>query len=129
MAEGAPRVLGEVTSYPELIDVLRRRVNELNLLLGSLDRVAGFTESFSSHALARIPNKGILSPVVLENLLATLGLKLLVVEDRARLEKSRRNPEWQERKKNYVRPYRTIPEMFIAREAARLAAMAEREAA
>jgi hypothetical protein len=128
MAEAAPKVLGEVMDYVDLVDVLRSRVEELNVLLGSIDRIAGITETATSHMLARIPNRSVLTAVNLGPLLATLGIKLIVVEDLDRLEKSRRHPAWEAKRKSYVRSYRKLSAMFIDREARRLAAR-ETEAA
>jgi len=80
----ASEVARPVASYEALLDVLRRRMAELDLTFDRLDDVAGLTLGHSSKILSPNPTKR-LGPMSCWALLGALGLRLVVEEDLAQL--------------------------------------------
>jgi hypothetical protein len=78
----------ECTSYAELLDVLRRRKDELNISFETLDATAGLQSNYASKILGPHPSRR-LGEISLGCILGTLGLKLIVAPDPKALAKVR----------------------------------------
>jgi hypothetical protein len=72
--------------YSELIAALNRRRAELCLTLSELDELSGLADRHCSKLLSATPTKFI-GTVSLPCLLAALGLKIIIVDDPAALER------------------------------------------
>jgi hypothetical protein len=90
MAEIAaqPRILGEVTEYSDLVEVLRQRSTELEISREGLDGIAGLQSGYAAKLLSHSGAKG-LGRMSLGAVLASLGLRLQVIEDREQMAKMR----------------------------------------
>jgi hypothetical protein len=75
-----PRRLAVVRSYYELVDAFRARVLELDTDYEEVDRVAGYTDTYTSKLLSPRPSRNF-GEVSLGSMLGALGLELHVVED------------------------------------------------
>jgi hypothetical protein len=73
-------VVYDVRCYHGLIEALRSRVNELKVAYDTVDRVAGLPQRYTGKLLNPTNGRS-LGAISLEPLLATLGLKILLVED------------------------------------------------
>jgi hypothetical protein len=78
--------LGRVISdYRALVEVCRRRAEELALSRSEIDRISGLPHGYAgkllSNGFAKKPKR--MWPVSLESMLGTLGLKILLIEDEA----------------------------------------------
>jgi hypothetical protein len=85
-----PRVLATVTDYADLVGALRQRCDELDVTFEQVDEVAGFCDRYTSKLLA--PSARPLRKfghVSLGVLLASLGVRLLLVEDAGALARVR----------------------------------------
>jgi len=89
MIPNAPRVVGVATNYLELIQSFRARLAELEISYETLDEIAGWTTRYGSKLLASEPSRN-LGPIALDAMLGATGLKIALIEDRERLESSRR---------------------------------------
>jgi hypothetical protein len=82
----APARLGQaITTYRILVETFRQRADELELSRSEIDRIAGLPSGYAGKILsvgaAKKPKRmGLIS---LENMLATLGLKIILIEDEA----------------------------------------------
>src|SRR6516165_6764087 len=74
------RELGTVRSYSELIQILRRRCDQLDVSFATIDSVGGLCENYSSKVLARHPCR-LLGRVSFSAVLGALGVVLIAVED------------------------------------------------
>jgi hypothetical protein len=77
-----------VTDYAGLLEVIRRRMRELNITFETLDVVSGVQLGYSSKILGPTPSK-CFGPVSLGCVLGALGMKLVAVEDPEQLAKVR----------------------------------------
>jgi hypothetical protein len=81
----AARLGRAIGDYRTLVETFRQRANELELSRAELDRLAGFSNGYSGQLLspgkAKTPKH--MGPMSLENMLATLGLKIVLIEDEA----------------------------------------------
>jgi hypothetical protein len=95
MAEGEarPRVIADVSSYEEMLDVLRARVRELQVNGERFDEYAGLPRGYFSKLVGAKPIRR-LGMTSFEPVLAGLGLRLQIIEDQ----------EATERLKSRVRP-------------------------
>ena len=84
-----PRVLAEFCNYDELIDALRRRAAELNRSGEQVDRHSGLPERYTQKLLGPNPIRR-LGAISLGPFLAALATRGLLIEDRAAVEKLRR---------------------------------------
>jgi hypothetical protein len=85
---GEPRVLGQVESYAAVHELLRARADELGLSREVIDELAGVQPGYSAKLLSPVPiRRASLETLLL--LIQALGLGLVVVEDRAALERLR----------------------------------------
>jgi hypothetical protein len=100
--EEPPRQLAVVRQYDDLIEALRRRCVELQIPFEVVDEVAGMPDRYVSKLLCPRPLKGI--GRISWNVLAALGLQVIVVEDPQALAKARCHPAWRERKYATPRP-------------------------
>jgi hypothetical protein len=100
----APRKLKTVRSYYDLVDAFRARVLELGTDFEEIDRVAGYTDTYTSKLLAPRPSRNF-GEVSLGSMLGALGLVLTVEEDPAATAKARTRL-----KKRVFEPYQTRPE-------------------
>jgi hypothetical protein len=90
MVEDAePKVVGEFRDYDALLSVLRQRAAELNLAGQELDRVSGLPDRYAQKLLGPRPVRR-LGPVSFAPFLGALGLRAVLVEDKAALDKVRR---------------------------------------
>jgi hypothetical protein len=83
-----PRRLAVVRSYYDLVDALRARVLELGTDYEEIDRVSGYTDTYTSKLLAPRPSRNF-GEVSLGSMLGALGLELHVVENLAASAKAR----------------------------------------
>jgi hypothetical protein len=90
MAEGdEPRVIAEFCNYDELINALRARVAELNLSGEQIDRRSGLADHYAQKLLG--PNQiRRLGAISLGPFLGALAVRGRLIEDRAAVEKLRR---------------------------------------
>jgi hypothetical protein len=96
----APRVIGEFSNYDELITALRIRAAELNLSGQECDRVSGLPDRYSQKLLGPHQIRR-LGAVSLGPFLGALGVRGRLVEDKAAVEKLRRQTT--PRKAQFVR--------------------------
>jgi hypothetical protein len=82
MAKAPREVVYEVYCYRGLIEALRARINELNVAYETVDRVSGLPSRYTGKLLSPTNGRS-LGSISLQPLLATLGLKILLVEDQA----------------------------------------------
>jgi hypothetical protein len=82
------RKLKTVRSYYDLVDAFRARVLELGTDFEEVDRVAGYTETYTSKLLAPRPSRNF-GEVSLGSMLGALGLELHVVENPAATAKAK----------------------------------------
>jgi hypothetical protein len=96
------RVLGEASSYDEMIVIFRNRADELDLTRNEIDRLSGLCDGYASKTLCRPPMKN-LGHISLGPTIGTLAVKLIVVEDPEQTAKilARREPR--------QRPVRAMP--------------------
>lgn len=85
------RVLGEASSYDELIVICRDRADELELTRLEIDRLSGLCDGHASKLLCSLKKLGHVS---LGPMIGTLALRLVVVDDPIQREKilARREP-------------------------------------
>jgi hypothetical protein len=82
----APARLGQaITTYRILVETFRQRADELELSRSEIDRIAGLPSGYAGKILsvgaAKKPKR--MGMISLENMLATLGLKIILIEDEA----------------------------------------------
>jgi hypothetical protein len=82
------RKLAVVRSYYDLVDAFRRRVTELDTDYEEVDRVAGYTDTYTSKLLAPRPSRNF-GEVSLGSMLGALGLELHVIENPDATEKAK----------------------------------------
>ena len=87
------RVLADVSSYDEMLAVLRSRINELQINGERFDEYAGLPRGYLSKLVGAHPIRR-LGMTSFEPVLAGLGLRLLVIED----------PEGTKRLKSRLKP-------------------------
>jgi hypothetical protein len=81
MAEGdAPRVIADVSSYEQMLDALRQRINELQVHGERWEEFAGLPRGYLSKLVGVHPVRR-LGMTSFAPVLAGLGLRLLVIED------------------------------------------------
>jgi hypothetical protein len=101
LAEGEePRVVGEFSDYDELISALRLRAAELNLSGETIDEISGLPSRYAAKLLGPQQIRR-LGAVSLGPFLGALAVRCLIVEDRAALERLRRQAR--PRNSSYVR--------------------------
>ena len=96
-------IIGETQTHDGLVDLLRARQESLQLSNEVLDHLALFTSGHSDKLLGPSRSRG-LSQISLDSLLASLALKLIIVEDEAGAELMR--PKWEGRDQRQVRSVR-----------------------
>lgn len=84
----APTILGTVSSYSDLHDIMRARADQLEVTRETIDAVAGLQPGYAAKLLAPKPIKK-MGDLTLGLMLPALGIKLIVVEDSEALEKVR----------------------------------------
>jgi phytoene dehydrogenase-like protein len=89
-----PRILATVTDYADLVSALRQRCDDLGLTFDTLDEVCGFCDRYTAKLLApyrRASARPLRSfgGMSLGAILGGLGLKIVLVEDRAALARVR----------------------------------------
>jgi hypothetical protein len=80
------RPLALVREYPELVEALRARAEELNVSRETIDSVSGLQSGYSAKLLCQIKGVGRTS---LGPILGSMGLVLVVMEDPAQLARVR----------------------------------------
>jgi hypothetical protein len=95
---GDRRILGAANTYDGLMDLLRKRKNELGITFECLDAASGTQPGYSAKICAPVPIR-VLGRLSLGLMLQAMGLTLLVCEDRAALEKIRNQLEQRKRPK------------------------------
>ena len=100
MAGDEPRVIADVSSYEQMLAALRARVNELQINGERFDEYAGLPRGYLSKLVGAKPIRR-LGMVSFEPVLAALGLRCLFVEDKAAVERLRRQTT--PRNESYVR--------------------------
>ena len=102
MADGdEPRVIGEFSNYDELINALCKRAAELNLSGETVDSFAGLPARYTQKLLG--PNQiRRLGAISLGPFLGALGVRCLIVEDKAAVERLR--SQITPRQAQYARP-------------------------
>lgn len=76
----APRQLGIVRNYEDLLQIMRARAQELRLTRLDIDRLAGLTSGHAGKLLAARPIKKMANSTM-EFLLPALGMKIVALED------------------------------------------------
>jgi len=94
--------LAEVRTWNDLHSALRARAESLDLSRESPDHLSGLHSGYSAKILAPNPIRN-LGRVSLGALLGALGVKLVLTEDPAVLEKIRPRSTKRERKSRYAR--------------------------
>jgi hypothetical protein len=91
MAEGdeRPRIIADVSSYEQMVDALRQRVNELQINGERFDEYAGLPRGYLSKLVGANPVRRI-GMVSFEPVLGALGLRCLFVEDEAATQRLRK---------------------------------------
>jgi hypothetical protein len=107
MPDHLGRVLAAPHTYGELLETLRARRDELDISNAVIEEIAGLTDSHAGKILALNPTRFI-GPVAF-NLFEALGLKIVVVEDLAALERAMRNHNWRNRQQNQAVPVHHYP--------------------
>jgi hypothetical protein len=87
----------KIRSYSDLLAAIRARRDELDLPHMVIDDLAGLQEGYTSKVLSPTPRRFI-GPISW-NMLEALGLGLVLVNDTAALERSRRSHRWRTRKR------------------------------
>src|SRR5215469_7832857 len=100
MAGDEPRVIGEFSDYDQMIGALRQRAADLNLSGEIIDHVSGLPTRYAQKLLGphQIRRLGVTS---LGPFLGALAVRCLIVEDKAALERLRRQTT--PRRNEYVR--------------------------
>src|ERR1700751_3189629 len=80
--------IAEITSYADLLVVLRRRMAQLDATFESLDDVSGLCPGYSAKCLSQNPIKS-LGRISFGAILGALGLKIAIIEDTEQLERVR----------------------------------------
>jgi hypothetical protein len=81
MAEGeAPRVIANVSSYEQMLDALRARINELQINGERFDEYAGLPRGYLSKLVGVRPIRR-LGMQSFQPVLSALGLRCLLIED------------------------------------------------
>ena len=91
------RRIAVVSNYAELVSALRERAEALNISNMTIDLTSGLQSGYTSKVLSLRP-KRTLGRLSLGLMLSTLGLRLIVVEDKEQLARVRGRLE--PRKKN-----------------------------
>ena len=100
MAEGEERVIAEFSDYDELINALRLRATELNLSGEQVDCYSGLPARYTQKLLGPNPIRR-LGAISLGPFLGALAVRGLLVEDKAAVERLRRQTT--PRKSQFVR--------------------------
>jgi hypothetical protein len=82
----APARLGQAfTTYRTLVETFRQRAVEMELSRSEIDRIAGLPSGYAGKILStgKAKNPKRMGMISLENMLATLGLKIILIEDDA----------------------------------------------
>jgi hypothetical protein len=123
---GPPEFFFEVRSCADLIEAFRARKEALGLSNEAIEHLIPLAAGHCDKAIGLSGTRG-LSPLTIDGLLSSLGLKLLVAIDPEQV--ARMRPRWEGRDKRQVRPAARISKMllsrarpFVLREAARKAA-------
>jgi hypothetical protein len=126
---GPPQVLAEATCCAELIEALRSRKEALGLSNEAIEHLIPLTAGHCDKVIGLSGTRG-LSPLTIDGMLSSLGLKLLVAIDPEPV--SRMRSRWENagaRDQRQVRPPARISKMllsrakpYVIREAARKAA-------
>ena len=100
MAGDEPRVIGEFSDYDQMIGALRQRAADLNLSGEIIDHVSGLPTRYAQKLLGphQVRRLGATS---LGPFLGALAVRCLIVEDKAALERLRRQTT--PRRNEYVR--------------------------
>ena len=85
-ATAAPHVIGEARNYDELLDLLKRRRDQLGVSLEVVETVAGLTQRYVGKLFSPTKIKAI-GPISMGPLLGALCLKLLVAIDQEQYER------------------------------------------
>jgi hypothetical protein len=80
------RELGEVYQYHDLVEILCRRADELNVSRETIDEIAGLPDRYSSKLLTRLPAR-MFGRTSFGAIIGALAVKIIVVEDPEALEK------------------------------------------
>jgi hypothetical protein len=89
----SPRVVATAGNYLGLIAALRARIAELGISYATLDAIAGWTDTYATKLLAEEPQK-YFGPMSFDAMLGSLGIKIALVEDPAKLEKVKKNRDF-----------------------------------
>jgi hypothetical protein len=81
-SEASPRIIADVSSYEEMLDVLRARVRELQVNGERFDEYVGLPRGYFSKLVGANPTRR-LGMTSFSPILAGLGLRCLFVEDEA----------------------------------------------
>ena len=95
--------LRAATHYAAALDVIRDRIVELDITYRTVDALAGFTETYTSKLLCNPP----LKRMSVDSLFSILGALALVPKfesDQDRLQRLRRQPDWQKRRRCRDKP-------------------------
>jgi hypothetical protein len=102
MAEDAePKVIGEFVDYDGLLSVLRQRAADLNLSGEQVDLLSGLPSRYTQKLIGTHPIRR-LGAISLGPFLGALAVRCLIVEDRAALDKLKRQTV--PRQAQYARP-------------------------
>ena len=100
MAEGdeRPHIIADVSSYEQMLEALRQRVNELQINGERFDEYAGLPRGYLSKLVGANPVRR-LGMTSFEPVLSALGLRCLFIEDEAATKRLRerlppRNPAY-----------------------------------
>lgn len=93
-----PRRLAVVRSYTEMVEALRARCDELQIPHAVVDAIAGLQDGYTSKVLSPKPFNGKGLGPVSWGILEVLGLRVMLVEDWAGLQRMIRRPDWRERR-------------------------------
>lgn len=70
----------EIRSYSDLVDVLRRRKQELDIAFATIETISGLQDGYVSKLMSPRPSK-LFGELSLTLILETLCLRIIVVED------------------------------------------------
>lgn len=76
----SPRILGTVSHYAQLLDLIRTRVAELEITHETLDHVAGLQPGYASKLLCEPPMRR-MGPLTLFLVLDALGMSIMITTD------------------------------------------------
>lgn len=81
----AARLGQTISTYQILVETFRRRADELKLSRSEIDRIAGLPSGYAGKVLSlgKAGKQKRMGMVSLENILAALGLKIILIEDEA----------------------------------------------